>query len=88
MKRRSLLASGAGGACGMVRIPLAAAQAVFDLAQRHGAPTALQAIGMQRSDLRRARELAMQAQYPNPRPLEADALDALLLNAFEGRRPG
>ncbi|BCN40419.1 MAG: maleylacetate reductase [Pigmentiphaga sp.] len=68
--------------------PLAAAQAVFDLAQRHGAPTALQAIGMQRSDLRRARELAMQAQYPNPRPLEADALDALLLNAFEGRRPG
>ena len=27
MKRRSLLASGAGGACGMVRIPLAAAQA-------------------------------------------------------------
>ncbi|MFN3734793.1 maleylacetate reductase [Comamonas testosteroni] len=68
--------------------PLAAAQAVFDLARRYGAPTALQAIGMQRGDLRRARELAMQAQYPNPRPLEADALNALLLNAFEGRRPG
>lgn len=68
--------------------PLAAAQAVFDLARRHGAPTALQAIGMQRADLRRARELAMQAQYPNPTLLEADALDTLLLNAFEGRRPG
>ena len=68
--------------------PLAAAQAVFDLAADHGAPTALKDIGMQKGDLQRARELAMQAQYPNPRPLEAAAIDELLLNAFEGRRPG
>ena len=68
--------------------PIAAAQAVFDLAAKNGAPTALKDIGMQRADLQRARELAMQSQYPNPRPLEATALDALLLDAFEGHRPG
>ena len=67
--------------------PLAAAQAVFDLAAQHGAPTALKDIGMERGDLQRARELAMQGQYPNPRPLEAAALDELLVNAFEGVRP-
>jgi alcohol dehydrogenase class IV len=68
--------------------PMAAAQAVFDLAAHNGAPTALKDIGMRREDLVRARELAMQSQYPNPRPLEAAALDELFLNAFEGRRPG
>ncbi|MBF5005767.1 maleylacetate reductase [Diaphorobacter caeni] len=68
--------------------PLAAAQAVFDLAAANGAPTALKDIGMQRADLGRARDLALQSQYPNPRPLEANAIDALLENAFEGRRPG
>ncbi|WP_313298944.1 maleylacetate reductase [Diaphorobacter sp.] len=67
--------------------PLAAARAVFDLAQRHGAPTALKDIGMREEDLLRARELAMQSQYPNPRPLEGEALDQLLRNAFDGIRP-
>lgn len=69
------------------QVPIAAAQAVFDLALQNGAPVALQDIGMQRKDLLRARELAMQSQYPNPRALDAAALDALLLHAFEGRRP-
>jgi hypothetical protein len=29
----------------------------------------------------------MQTPYPNPRPLEREALRALLQNAYEGRRP-
>ena len=69
------------------RKPLAAAQAVFDLAAHNGAPTALKDIGLDDAGLQHARELAMQAQYPNPRPLEAAALDALLANAYAGQRP-
>ncbi|QIL80733.1 maleylacetate reductase [Diaphorobacter sp. HDW4A] len=84
--RRIALAMGVGEV--EAKNPLAAAQAVFDLAAHNGAPTALKDIGMQRADLARARDLALQSQYPNPRPLEANAIDALLDNAFEGRKPG
>ena len=84
--RRIALAMGVSEA--EAKNPLAAAQAVFDLAAHNGAPTALKDIGMQRADLARACDLALQGQYPNPRPLEANAIDALLDNAFEGRKPG
>ena len=65
-----------------------AAQAVYDLARDNGAPVALKDIGMKEADLDRACELAMQNRYPNPRPLERDALLRLLRDAFEGNRPG
>jgi alcohol dehydrogenase class IV len=64
-----------------------AAQAVYELAQSNGAPVALKDIGMKAEDLDRACEIALQNQYPNPRPLEAVAIRQLLENAFEGRRP-
>jgi maleylacetate reductase len=64
-----------------------AAQAVFDLARDNGAPLALKDIGMKEEDLDKACAIAMQNQYPNPRPLERDALRQLLHNAFEGNRP-
>lgn len=64
-----------------------AAQGVFDLAQRHGAPVALRDIGMKAEDLDRAGEIALQNQYPNPRPLEARAIRELLQAAWEGVRP-
>jgi maleylacetate reductase len=64
-----------------------AAQAVFDLAQNNGAPVALKDIGMQASDLDRACDIAMQNQYPNPRPLERAAIRQLLQQAFDGQRP-
>jgi maleylacetate reductase len=64
-----------------------AAQAVFDLAKDNGAPVALRGIGMKEADLDRACEIAMQNQYPNPRPLESAAIRQLLQNAFEGVRP-
>lgn len=63
------------------------AQAVFDLAARHGAPTSLRAIGMPADGLDCAADLAAQNQYPNPRPLERAALRALLQRAFDGELP-
>jgi maleylacetate reductase len=64
-----------------------APQAVFDLARDNGAPVALRDIGMQAADLDRACEIALQNQYPNPRPLERAALRQLLEDAWLGRRP-
>ncbi|MEP6722858.1 MAG: maleylacetate reductase [Variovorax sp.] len=64
-----------------------AAQAAFDLARDHGAPTALRDVGLQAADIERALAIALQTPYPNPRPLERDALHALLHDAFEGVRP-
>jgi len=64
-----------------------AAQGAFDLAATNGAPTALRDIGMRAGDVDRACALALQNQYPNPRPLEAEGLRRLLQDAYEGRRP-
>ncbi|GAB3469443.1 maleylacetate reductase [Polaromonas eurypsychrophila] len=63
-------------------------QAVFDLAKNNGAPVALRDIGMKEADLDRACDMAMQNQYPNPRPLERRAIRQLLQQAFDGERPG
>jgi maleylacetate reductase len=64
-----------------------AAQAVFDLAQGSGAPVALRDIGMKAEDVDKACDIAMQNQYPNPRPLERAAIRQLLQDAYEGTRP-
>jgi alcohol dehydrogenase class IV len=64
-----------------------AAQAVFDLAKDNGAPVALRDIGMKQADVDRACEIALQNQYPNPRPLERGAIRQLLQDAFDGNRP-
>jgi alcohol dehydrogenase class IV len=64
-----------------------AAQAVYDLAKSNGAPVALRELGVQVADLDRACEIALQNQYPNPRPLERAAIRQLLQNAWEGVRP-
>jgi maleylacetate reductase len=75
-------------ALGTAQGPLSAAIGIFDLARTHGAPTALRDIGMPESGLDRAADLAVQSQYPNPRPLERDAIRDLLQRAFDGTRPG
>jgi len=64
-----------------------APQAVYDLAKANGAPVALRDLGLRPEDLDRACEIALQNQYPNPRPLEPAALRQLLQDAFEGNRP-
>ena len=66
---------------------VSAAQAVYDLAHDNGAPTSLKELGLQEQDLHKALEIALQNQYPNPRPLMREPLLALLQDAFEGRRP-
>ncbi|KAI3611257.1 alcohol dehydrogenase (plasmid) [Cupriavidus necator H850] len=63
-------------------------QAVFDLAASLGAAVALRDIGMREQDLDRACELALLAQYPNPRPLAQREIRQLLDDAFHGQRPG
>ncbi|HEY4956760.1 MAG TPA: maleylacetate reductase, partial [Caldimonas sp.] len=75
-------------ALGTAQGPLSAAIGVFDLARTHGAPTALRDIGMPRDGLDRAADLAVQSQYPNPRPLERAAIRELLQRAFDGTPPG
>lgn len=64
-----------------------APRAVFDLARDNGAPVALRDIGMQAQDLDRACDIALQNQYPNPRPLERAAIRQLLQDAFDGVPP-
>ena len=64
-----------------------APQAVYDLAHQTGAPVALRDLGLREIDLEKACDLALQNQYPNPRPLERQALRQLLQNAYEGVRP-
>lgn len=64
-----------------------APQAVYDLALRNGAPVALKDIGLREEDLGRACDIALQNQYPNPRPLERGAIRDLLQAAYDGVRP-
>jgi alcohol dehydrogenase class IV len=64
-----------------------AAQGLFDLAKRLGAPVALRDIGMPEDGLERAAELATQNPYANPRPVEYTGVLELLRDAWAGRRP-
>ncbi|MFD1554821.1 maleylacetate reductase [Paraburkholderia silviterrae] len=64
-----------------------AAQGLFDLAAQLGVPMSLEALGVQYTDLDRVTEAALAAPYPNPRPLDRDAVRALLEDAYWGRRP-
>ncbi|WP_353148322.1 maleylacetate reductase [Pollutimonas bauzanensis] len=61
--------------------------ALFDLAQRLGAPTTLKALGMKEEDLDRVADIALANPYWNPRPIERQPLRQLLQDAYEGRRP-
>lgn len=64
-----------------------AAQGLFDLAARLGVPLSLKALGVQAKDMDRVVDAALAAPYPNPRPLEREAIRALLENAYCGHRP-
>jgi alcohol dehydrogenase class IV len=65
----------------------AAGPGLFDMNVALGAPTSLKAIGLSESDLDKAAEIATAAPYWNPRPVDRDAVRALLDDAFHGRRP-
>jgi alcohol dehydrogenase class IV len=64
-----------------------AAQGIYDLAVRLGAPIALKDIGMPHEDLDRAARLATENPYYNPRPVEYAGVRQLLEDAYQGTRP-
>jgi maleylacetate reductase len=76
----------------MVRIARAlnassAAEGLLALQRSLGAPTSLKDIGMASDGLDRAADLAASQPYPNPRPIERDAIRAMLQRAFDGDVP-
>lgn len=64
-----------------------AAQGLYDLAARIGAPVALRDLGMPADGLDRAARLATENPYYNPRPVEYAGVRQLLDDAYHGRRP-
>jgi len=64
-----------------------AAQGIYDLSVRIGAPIALKDIGMPVDGLDRAAEIATQNPYYNPRPVEYSGVRKLLEEAYYGKRP-
>lgn len=63
------------------------AAALYALAQRVGARTALRDLGMPEEGIRAAAEQAMANPYWNPRTLEVGALTTLIANAWAGAMP-
>ena len=61
--------------------------ALFDLAERGGAPLALKDLGMPEDGIDRAVDMTLQNPYWNPRPLEEDGIREIIRAAWEGRRP-
>jgi len=64
-----------------------AAQGLYDLAGRIGAPRALKDIGMPESGIDRAADLAVANPYRNPRPVEREAVRRLIARAWAGEPP-
>ena len=60
---------------------------LHDFAASLGAPLALKSLGLQEADLDRAADLVAEAPFWNPRPVEREAVRALLKRAWEGARP-
>jgi maleylacetate reductase len=60
---------------------------LYDFAASVGAPLRLQDLGLAERDLDQAADLAVQNPYWNPRPIEREAVRALLQNAWAGARP-
>ncbi|REG49134.1 maleylacetate reductase [Paraburkholderia sp. BL6669N2] len=64
-----------------------AAVGLYQLAKKNGAPTALKDIGMRAEDVEKAADIAIANSYWNPRPVEREAIFALLRDAYEGVAP-
>lgn len=64
-----------------------AAGGLHDLETRLGIPMRLADIGMPEEGIERAARIAVEAPYPNPRPVEYQPVLELLRNAWAGVRP-
>jgi alcohol dehydrogenase class IV len=62
-----------------------AAQGIYDLEIRIGAPTSLKQIGMSADQLDRAAKIVVEQAYYNPRPVEYEGIRQLLENAYQGK---
>ena len=62
-------------------------KALHEFAARMGAPMTLEELGLQKADLDKASDLAMQNAYWNPAPLDRTRIRSLLDDAFSGRAP-
>jgi len=62
-----------------------AAQAVYDLEVKIGAPTSLKQIGMPEDGLDRAARIVVEHPYYNPRPVEYEGIRQLLEDAYRGK---
>jgi maleylacetate reductase len=62
-------------------------RALAAFASEMGAPRSLSALGMKEDDLESAADIAMEAQYWNPRPLMHDEILRLLRSAWAGDLP-
>lgn len=60
---------------------------LYDFARSLGAPLALRDLGLTSTQLDAAADLAVRNPYWNPRPVEREAVRALLQRAWEGTRP-
>lgn len=58
--------------------------ALLELERRIGTPLSLEAIGMREVDIDHAADLAVERQYPNPRPITKTDIRELLAAAFRG----
>ena len=64
-----------------------AAEGIFALAKRLGAPTALSEIGITEADLDKAVGVTLEKPFNNPEPVDAARLRLLLTNALQGNSP-
>lgn len=70
-------------------IPCAdAAQGIWDLATRIGAPTSLAPLGFTREDIDEAAGIVAEARPVNPQPVDVDGVRGILRAALGGERPG
>lgn len=60
---------------------------LFDLIASVGGPASLRGLGLAEADLPHAARSAAAQSYPNPRELTGEGIEALLRDAWHGRRP-
>lgn len=70
-----------------INADLDAPTALWNLEKELGTVMSLKDLGMKKEDLEKAADIASQAQYPNPAPLERAKLLELLENAWAGNKP-
>ena len=63
------------------------ATGIYDFARQIGCPASLESLGLKRSSLPEIVRLSVENPPFNPRPVDAQLVEALLEDAFTGRRP-